>query len=257
MLWNKWNEEMKSIDAENNLGISNKDSIWINNGVLMCTDQKVLSDFEKASAKNANPPGQQKVALITNEAEDIAIANLKGFGHSLNPFARETVGVLDTTGGVVVADNACCFALHKAKKLGVKFILGGDEGTFSSLLRAEEITKVSSIRTADGKQHRAETLIMACGGWTPSLILELDGLCGTTARSVLLYEIPKESPLRQKFSHANFPAFMFKQREGVDGGLYGFPVDHNGVLKIGYYGIKYTNPVAQEDGRDRSVPRTG
>ncbi|OAA80335.1 FAD dependent oxidoreductase [Akanthomyces lecanii RCEF 1005] len=256
VLWNKWNEEIKSIGSENDLGLSRNDSIWINNGVLMCTDQKVLSDFEKASAKNANPPGQQKVALITNEAEDVEIAKSKGFEYALIPFAKEIVGVLDTTGGVVVADKACCFALYKAKKLGVKFVLGAEAGTFSSLLRVEDTGKVSGIKTADGTEHRAETVIMACGGWTPSLIPELDGLCETTAGSVVLYKIPEESPLRQKLSHANFPAFMFKQREGVDGGLYGFPVDHNGVLKIGYRGIKYTNPVAQGDGKDRSVPRT-
>ncbi|OAA38967.1 FAD dependent oxidoreductase [Beauveria brongniartii RCEF 3172] len=255
ILWNKWNEEIKTIE-ENDLGLSQKDLIWKNNGVLMCTDQKILSDFEKASAKNANPPGQEKVALITNEAKDREIAKSKGLEHALNPFAKETVGILDTTGGVVVADKACCFALYKARKLGVKFILGSEAGTFSSLLRVEAKGKVSGIKTADGKEHPAHTVIMACGGWTPSLVPELDGLCETTAGSVVLYKIPEGSPLRQRFSHANFPAFMFKQREGVDGGLYGFPVDHNGILKVGYRGIKYTNPVSQSDGKDRSVPRT-
>ncbi|TQV91200.1 sarcosine oxidase [Cordyceps javanica] len=258
VLWNKWNEDIKSVDSDNGLGLSRNDSIWINNGVLMCTDQKAISDFEKASAKNANPPGREKVALITNEAEDRDIAKSKGLGHALNPFAKETVGVLDTTGGVVVADKACCFALYKARKLGVKFILGAESGTFSSLIRAETEgeKKVSGIKTADGKEHHAQLVIMACGGWTPSLIPELDGLCETTAGSVVLYKIPEGSPLRQRFGHANFPAFMFKQREGADGGLYGFPVDHDGVLKIGYRGTKYTNPVPQADGRDRSVPRT-
>ncbi|ATY61395.1 sarcosine oxidase [Cordyceps militaris] len=254
VLWNKWNEEIKAVDPDNGLGLSRSDTIWINNGVLMCTDKPVLSDFDRASADNANPPGQDKVALVTSDPADRAVAASKGLAHALCPFAQDTVGVLDTTGGVVVADKACCFALYKARTLGVRFVLGGAAGTFSALVRAGDA--VTGITTADAKEHPAQTVIMACGGWTPALVPELDGLCETTAGSVMLYKIPAGSPLRERFSHARFPAFMFKQREGVDGGLYGFPVDHHGVLKIGYRGTKYTNPVAQADGQERSVPRT-
>ncbi|OAA58196.1 FAD dependent oxidoreductase [Cordyceps fumosorosea ARSEF 2679] len=254
VLWNAWNEEIKTVDEDNDLGLSRDDVIWNNNGVLMCTDQPVLSDFDRASARNANPPGGEKLALVTNDPEDRAVAEAKGLAHALSPFAKPTVGVLDTTGGVVVADKACCFALYKARKAGAKFILGGGAGTFSSLLKNGEA--VAGIKTADGKEHPAKTVVMACGGWTPSLVPALDGLCETTAGSVLLYQLPEGSPLRRTLGYAEFPAFMFRQREGVDGGLYGFPADRRGVVKIGYRGIKYTNPVAQADGLDRSVPRT-
>jgi sarcosine oxidase / L-pipecolate oxidase len=44
--------------------------------------------------------------------------------------------------------------------------------------------------------------------------------------------------------------------DGEEGGLYGFPRDDSGVVKIGYRGLKYTNPQVQADGLVRSVPLT-
>lgn len=45
-------------------------------------------------------------------------------------------------------------------------------------------------------------------------------------------------------------------RAGIDGGFYGFPRDSDGVVKVGYRGVKYTNPQVQGDGLIRSVPTT-
>lgn len=220
----------------------------------MATDKPDLTEFEKASAQASNTPGEPPQVLITNSPDDIKAAEERGLEHAMNPFAKDVVGILDTTGGVISADKACLLALSKAKAAGAKFVLGPKIGVFSSFVRKDD--KVTGIKTADDTTHDAEIVIMACGGWTPSLLPAMDGLCETTAGSVLLYKIPEGSPLRERFSAAKFPAWMFKQREGVDGGLYGFPVDHDGVLKIGYRGIKYTNPQPQTDGKDRSVPKT-
>lgn len=256
-MWNEWNEDLKTIDEDKANGLTKDDKVWMNNGVLMCSDRTELTDFEKASAANANLPGQPRSVLTTIDTDDLAEAKKRGISNSLAPFAKQAAGILDTTGGVIAADKACLLALYKAKQAGVKFVLDPIAGAFSSFVYKEGDTKVvCGIKTADGKTHDAATVIMACGGWTPSLVPEMDGLCETTAGSVALFKIPADSPLRTKYSYENFPAWMFKQREGADGGLYGFPVDHNGVMKIGYRGIKYTNPVTQADGKDRSVPRT-
>lgn len=45
-------------------------------------------------------------------------------------------------------------------------------------------------------------------------------------------------------------------RDGQDGGLYGFPRDEHGFVKIGYRGVKFSNPTVQQDGKVRSIPRT-
>lgn len=38
--------------------------------------------------------------------------------------------------------------------------------------------------------------------------------------------------------------------------MYGFPRDESGVVKVGYRGVKYTNPQLQDDGAVRSIPVT-
>lgn len=43
-------------------------------------------------------------------------------------------------------------------------------------------------------------------------------------------------------------------RDGAEGGLYSFPCDETGYLKLGYRGTKYTNPHKQADGIETRVP---
>lgn len=112
------------------------------------------------------------------------------------------------------------------------------------------------IKTQDGRKHHADKVVMACGGWTPSLVPQLDGLCETTAGSVIMLKIPRESPLFDRFAPERFPSWMWKLWDGAEGGLYGFPRDDRGWMKIGYRGTKYTNPQIQADGKVRSVPIT-
>jgi sarcosine oxidase/L-pipecolate oxidase len=177
--------------------------------------------------------------------------------------AKSNVGVLDTTGGMAVADKACRFALHKARQLGVKFVFGSQAGHFDALCYEKGTiadkspsSKVIGVRTRDGKTHKAALTLMACGGWTPVLVPQLDGLCEATAGSVALYKIPRQSPLWSRLAPDNFPTWTWNMRNGVEGGLYGFPRDENGWLKVGYRGAKYTNPVKHSDGQERSTPAT-
>ena len=91
---------------------------------------------------------------------------------------------------------------------------------------------------ADGVEHTAALTIVAGGGWTPTLVPELDGLCETTGGSVPFYQIPRQSPLWDRFSSKNSPSYAFGTRDGATGGIYGFPRDEKGMMKIGYRGIK-------------------
>lgn len=165
------------------------------------------------------------------------------------------VGVLDSTGGMAVADKACRFALHKAKESGVQFNLDPTAGAFASFMTSPD-GKTNGIVTKDNKRHPADLTIMACGGWTPSILPQLDGLCEATAGSVIMYKIPRTSSLWDRTSPENFPTWLWRVRDGAEGGLYGFPRNEQGYLKIGYRGTKYTNPQTQDDGKERSVPVT-
>ncbi|KAJ9620083.1 hypothetical protein H2204_012393 [Knufia peltigerae] len=260
--WQSWNAELGSggDDAVVPAGMTRKDKVFINNGNLSLTEKPVIPEFEMATVKNMRDAGYPDSQLVTSDERHIEIANARGFGFAIDPFGRRSrgqshLGVLDTTGGTILADKACSFALHKAERLGVKTVFGVRSGLFESFLRTSESEKVVGIRTVDGKSHRADRVIMACGGWTPSLLPSLDSVCEATAGSVVMMKLPPA--LAAKYSADKFPSWQYKMRDGAEGGLYGFPATADGYMKIGYRGTKYTNPQTQKvDGVERSVPVT-
>lgn len=257
--WTSWNEEIRNA-KDLPPGMKPSDRVYINNGTLAFTDQDELSPFEVDTVRNMTAAGLGETQLVTMKPDDVKAAEERGWGYGIDPFRRKerrkgNVGVLDTTGGVVVADKACRFALHRARALGVRFVLDSQAGAFESYWYNKD-GKVVGVKTQDGRTHPAAKIVMACGGWTPSLVPQLDGLCETTAGSVIMLKIPPDSPLFDRFAPERFPSWMWKLWDGAEGGLYGFPRDDRGWMKIGYRGTKYTNPQVQPDGKLRSVPIT-
>jgi sarcosine oxidase/L-pipecolate oxidase len=237
--------------------MSRDDRVFINTGVMSLNEGTELPAFERATIDGMVKHGHVDSQLSTTDAAHLKTAADKGL--DMDQFrcrsrGKKVVGVMDTSGGVTIADKACRFALHKARAHGAHFVFGSRAGGFDSLVY--EDGRVSGIRTRDGKTHGAKLVIMACGGWTPSLVPQLDGLCETTAGSVAVYRLPRGSAAYDRFAPDKFPVWMFKMRDGAGGGLYGFPRDDEGLLKIGYRGTKYTNPRPQADGKERSVPVT-
>jgi len=137
----------------------------------------------------------------------------------------------------------------------------GHCGNFKELV--EKDGKVEGLRTADGISHRADLVIIAAGGWTPSLVKEADQLLETTAGSVLTVQIPKSrADLWEKFSPKNFPVWSWRmsgytQSGSNTGGLYGFPRTTDGLVKFGFRGAKWTNySFRNPSGRVVSYPKT-
>ncbi|KAJ9603535.1 hypothetical protein H2200_011721 [Cladophialophora chaetospira] len=238
--WKAWNDYISSGECIPE-GMSKTDQVFVNNGHLSLVDGTELPPFEKATIRNMQRAGFMDTQLITTDQRHTEMMRTRGFGYAIDPFQRQNkgkgyLGVLDATGGIAVADKACRFALHKAKQLGVHFVLGPKSGAFAGF-RYGTAGTVIGINTKDGHEHLAAKIIMACGGWTPALLPSLDGICETTAGSVIMLKIPRHSPLFERFAPENFP-------------------DDRGYLKIGYRGTKYTNPKAQPDSKERSVPIT-
>ncbi|CAN9466910.1 hypothetical protein AA0114_g10274 [Alternaria tenuissima] len=257
--WKLWNDELANGE---NLppGLTKDDRVFYPCGNLSMTDGNTIPQFELATIKSMEECGHPNTQLVTTNPEHVRIAENKGLGFALDPFLRKqrgmhNVGVLDSTGGMAVADKACRFALHKAKESGVQFNLDPTAGAFASFMTSPD-GKTNGIVTKDNKRHPADLTIMACGGWTPSILPQLDGLCEATAGSVIMYKIPRTSSLWDRTSPENFPTWLWRVRDGAEGGLYGFPRNEQGYLKIGYRGTKYTNPQTQDDGKERSVPVT-
>lgn len=161
--------------------------------------------------KNFAAVGLGGTQIVLTNPDDVKRAEAGGFAFAVNPFRRkpeQNYGILDTWGGMVHADRACRVALYKAEQLGVELVLGGRTGTFSRFLRDPHTQKVVGVQTDDGVSHRADLTIMACGGWTPSLIPELDGLCETTSGSVSIFQLPKgNKTLWDRFAPENFPTW--------------------------------------------------
>ncbi|KAI7765355.1 hypothetical protein LZL87_013534 [Fusarium oxysporum] len=253
-MWNRWNADLAG--GEVPPGMSSSDKVFYNNGAVSFNEGEDLPPFEKATVENAKKLHLTN-QLVTTDANDVHTAEHLGFDcdqFKANARGNSMVGILDTSGGFVAADKSCRLALYKARKHGVKFTFGQQAGAFHSFLRRGG--NIIGIRTKDGKDHEAKLTIMACGPQTPLLVPELDHLCEATAGSVVVFKIPKTSPLFDQLSPTKFPTWMYNMRHGARGGLYGFPVDAEGHLKIGYRGIKYTNPRLQPDGNERSVPVT-
>jgi sarcosine oxidase/L-pipecolate oxidase len=257
--WKQWNSDLETgVDVPP--GMSSEDRVFIQCGSLSLTDGEELPEFEKATVQNMEAAGHHDTQLITTDPKHCEMAEGRGLRRVMDPFqriarGRPNVGVLDSTGGVAIADKACRVALHKARNLGAKFVFGPSLGAFDQLL-ADSNGQNIGIKTKDGQPHLAKLTIMACGGWTPSILPELDGICEATAGSVIIYKIPRGSQLWDRFSAENFTTWLWKVRDGAEGGLYGFPRDENGYLKLGYRGTKYTNPEKQADGNERSIPIT-
>ncbi|CAI7589992.1 unnamed protein product [Penicillium glandicola] len=256
--WHAWNAELKQGSLVPP-GMSTKDAVFVANGNISLSTSVELPPWEVACIDGMEKAGNKDTQLATTIPRHRDIATQKGLESFMDPFHRErrgkhNTGVLDTTGGMAVADKACRFALHKARSLGAKFIFGDKKGCMKEL--CYQGSKVIGVKTRDEKTHPAEMTVLACGGWTPVLLPELDGLCEATAGSVMLFKIPQQSPLWDRLGAERFPTWMWNMRDGAGGGLYGFPRDENGWFKIGYRGTKYTNPLRQGDGIERSTPVT-
>ncbi|KAI1360220.1 putative sarcosine oxidase [Xylaria arbuscula] len=261
--WHAWNAEIADGGASVPPGMTSTDRVFVQNGNLSMSSAPELPAWEQACIRGMEEMGHPDAMLSTTDERHRAVARDKGiFASCMDPFRREArskpnVGVLDSTGGMALADKACRFALHKARRLGARFVFGDPEGYFEELCYDDDAgDRVVGVKTRDGKTHRAAMVIMACGGWTPVLLPQLDGLCEATAGSVAMLKVPWTSTLWHRLAPENFPTWMWDMRDGAAGGLYGFPREENGWFKIGYRGTKYTNPITHGDGKERSTPVT-
>ena len=181
-----------------------------------------------------------------------------GIVHKLDPFHRKAnnkpfSATLDANGGLVNAAKACLYAIHLAKKANVKFVLGDKAGQFKEFIKRNN--KVIGIVTKDGRSHYAQKTIVACGGWTPSLVPETRSILETTGGSLAFIQLPKSRPdLWTRFDSKNMPVYIWNMGDGA--GVYGFPRNDEGLIKFGYRLTKYTNYTDVRVGSRISYPKT-
>ncbi|KAH8800255.1 FAD dependent oxidoreductase [Xylogone sp. PMI_703] len=263
--WNAWNEELAATPARDlPKGFRPGDKVWDNCGFLRLSTDRNLSAHERSTLASLTADGLRDTQYIIGDPRDEERAKSKGWDKKFDPFKRKErgrnlVGVLDTTAGFVEASKTCLWALHLVRKAGVKCVLGKEVGRCISFLKEKERTV--GIKTADGLDHSAELVVLAAGGWTPSLYPPVSPLLETTAGSVIYIQLPPEQErpdLWSRFSSENFPVYSWGGwSKGT--GIGGFPRTDTGIMKIGFRGKKYTNYVTIEQDGQRyrlSAPKT-
>lgn len=261
--WEAWNQQISN-STDLPQGLSTSDKLWDNCGFL-----RIGNTFDEHEVETqANFPADIKhTQYRVNDPQRVQDATKDGIPkEKLDPFNRQvrglqTDGMLDMTAGFVLASKACSFALHLCRKAGVSFHLGAGRGEFRSFIKRDDT--VIGITTVDGTSHTASLVVVAAGGWTPSLVPQADRLLETTAGSIVIFQLPKErKDLWDKYDPERFPVWSWKMdtyRPGTStGGLYGLPRTPDGIVKFGFRGAKWTNYTwkTTEVGRKVSYPKT-
>lgn len=238
----EWNKEIAKENWEGG------EPIYYNTGNVHLTDKKVLPEFERLSLKNMP---EDSICISDRDAEERAV-NSGLYPCAIDPFdmrkrGKHLQGLLDTTGGMTLADKSCRWVLKKCMlkgkdKLSTYF---GDPGTLTELLlEYNELTggkKCVGIKTKDGTRHFCDHLIVCAGPWLSEIISEAGEKVEATGGSVCMIKI-KDKATQRKYAQTKFPTWTYKVRDGALGRLYGFPCTE-GYMKIGYRGLKWINPV--------------
>jgi sarcosine oxidase/L-pipecolate oxidase len=264
--WRNWNELLSQIPKDDlPPGLSPDVKLWNNCGFLRLGGEGLEELEEKTQA---NFPDEIKgTQYRVSDPQRRGDAAADGIPYSkVDPFGRlerglPTDGVLDMTSGFVLASRACAFALHLVRKLGVHTYFGPDYGMKSLVRKGNRVT---GLITNDGNEHFGDVVIVACGGWTPSLVQETEQLIETTAGSVLSIRLPQDrKDLWDKYSPEKFPVWSWRMNSYEPqtndlGGLYGLPRTPEGVVKVAFRGAKWTNYNHKSDatGRLISYPKT-
>lgn len=240
--WEEWNRQISDARAEDLPQVlrEGERKLWWNVGMLRMAEGEYLGEFELKTLENMEREGIRDKQFRTDDPNDVQRAKDRGWAHKLDPCDRQQrfgvhKAVLDSTAGYVLAYKSCAWARFLAEKAGVKFILDPQKGKVVDIEDEGDGTPV--VTTADGETHKADLLIVAGGGWTPMILPEVSGLLETTAGSIATIKIPRDNKeLWDRYGPDNFPVVDGGTREGM--GIYCFPRDEKGIIKIGYRSTK-------------------
>ncbi|KAK4541647.1 hypothetical protein LTR36_007791 [Oleoguttula mirabilis] len=262
--WQKWNESIASAaPVDLPAGLSPETMLWNQCGYLRLSEHG-LDESEKQTQKNFPAEMGHTQYRVTNKQRRADAARDGIPATKIDPFGRlerglPVDGILDMTAGFVLASRACTFTLHLCRKAGVHASFG-PEHALKSLNRSG--INVTGIETSDGTHHSADLVIVACGGWTPSILPQVEELLETTSGSVLSIRLPQDRrDLWAKYAPEQFPVWDWNMGDYVPfqniGGIYGFPRTPEGVIKIAFRGAKWTNYSRESStGQPLSYPKT-
>lgn len=274
-IWLDWNAQIAASKAEDlPKGLTPETKLFEPCGFLRLANGPKLSAYDQDCLDYLEKAGLRHHQHVLTDSKDMQLLAEKQkaepsshWDSRIKAFSQfkdgSLDGFIDTSAGLTYADKSCAWARYLCEKQGVKFFLGPEKGKLDDVI-VEEVggeKKVTGLKTVDGVKHKADVVVVACGGWTPSVLPEVAGVLETTAGSVVTITLPKErEDLWEFFAPENFPAWAYGltgHSSPEFGGFYGFPRTSAGKLKIGYRGRKWTNyQTNAKTGQRLSVPKT-
>ncbi len=144
------------------------------------------------------------------------------FNKDAIPFA-----VFDPSGGVLYADKAVQVSINLAQKFGA------DVFENERVVAIEPNARGTLIRSQTGSEWTCEKVLIASGPWTRKLLPDFASLLTTTRQEVVYFEPVMENRKSANHSKTNFDIGEFPIFIEMDSGFYGFPIPHNGAMKVG------------------------
>ncbi|KAI7894534.1 FAD dependent oxidoreductase [Mucor mucedo] len=232
-VWEQWNKER----ADNGLK-----PVYHNTGMIAFSDNGELSEYDKQGLETIREAGYGEFI------EELSSEEIK----KRYPFFETAVNngydiaYFNKVGGWCNSSEAIMHIYKKCISNGVNFILGKESGCFeSNLVDPQSPRTVLGIKTIDGNEHRGDRVILATGPWTPGVI-DMQGQVIASGQVIVQFKLSD----KDRKSLNDLPVWSGNVSKT---GCYGFPVNDDGILKIGKHSIGYLNPRATDN---ISIPRT-
>ncbi|KAJ6785668.1 hypothetical protein PWT90_00961 [Aphanocladium album] len=232
------------------------DNLFVPSGMLRVQPSDELGALEKETLANMERDGIRQTQFVKSLPEDRKRAEAEGWDAKLLEFPipdsnddRSYEAVLDSLGGFMRCSNACLYFHTLAASKGVKFIFGNEHGAVESIVEEAvgDEKRAVGVKTKDDVVHNADVVAVAGGSFTTQLIPDLATHLESSGGSLATFKIdPENKAIWEKYSPERFPVITWKStprnKTGKDtGSVYVLPRTPDGLVKIGFRGIKFTN----------------
>jgi glycine/D-amino acid oxidase-like deaminating enzyme len=204
-LWRQWNEELG-------------ETVFHETGVLYFTlDGMGPGDFEYESYQLLLKRGHTIERLTSDEIRK----RYPAWNADIYPD-----GYLNPQGGWSPSGRVVTVMAARARAAGVNIIEGA---RFTELI--QDGSAVKGVRTADGSEYFADTVVVCAGTWTSTLLPWLQNVIWSTAQPVMHFQVPAA-----ELASYQPPLFPVWTADVGKTGWYGFPAQPDGTLKLANHG---------------------
>jgi glycine/D-amino acid oxidase-like deaminating enzyme len=202
--WDRWNERWG-------------ESLYHPDGfLLLSTDPLQPGGFEYDSLKLLTRRGHRLERLRADErAAQFPVWSLDDYPD----------GYFNPRAGWVESGKVVGRLVVEARAAGVRLL---EQTAFDHLL--EQDGCFVGVKAIDGRELRADLVLIAAGAWTPALLPHLGDVMWTTGQPVAHFRV--ENPAAWQAPH--FPVWAADISRS---GWYGFPALEDGTLKIANHGV--------------------